>query len=178
MLFPLDTLDKLRDVAWTRGEALASTHGWEPRKVRKVRRQALEQTRMQALTAAGASGASGNATARRGSASVAGNAIGRGSVTARPGSPGNATDDRQHAPEADAAASAATMPPDATASATGQPYNASDDTVTPFRGSASGNVSRECEQCGKVFIPLRRTARYCGSNCRTAACRARKEQAS
>lgn len=42
-------------------------------------------------------------------------------------------------------------------------------------GKKALKAVRNCIQCGKPFIPKRKTKKYCGSNCRVAACRARKE---
>jgi hypothetical protein len=50
-LFPLQTLDRFRGVAWGRLCTLAMTEGWEPRKVRKARSRAVVRGHLEELNA-------------------------------------------------------------------------------------------------------------------------------
>lgn len=169
-LFPLKTLGGLRTIVVSRLTAVTVTH----QRLAVVPAPVAHRSVTAGATRSATTGQPRNATA---------------------GAAGNATDDDVRNATGSQPRSATGQPSDAngspgthqpargTASATGQHSSASADeaadTVTAFpsdaSGSATGSATIECWHCHRPFVPLRRTARYCGSNCRTAACRARKE---
>jgi|SRR6516164_92291 len=150
-LFPLKTLSGLRDIVIARIRAV--THA----------EKALAVVALRPVTA----GAAGSVTARNVTTDDQRNTTASqpGSATASPGT------DAEQPYEATGTASATSTRDSATADNAGG-------NVTAFPRSASPGSAIACEHCERPFVPLRRTARYCSSNCRTAACRARKEEAS
>ena len=169
----LHTLGQFRDVSSDRGDALARAHGWVPRKARKALARNTATVPAAAVTPARrpASAIIGSATPDDTTASATSR-----SATAAPHSNASGADTATDQPFAHGAEQSAT-PEDDTAT-NDDASDVTADVASPWPGSATGHVtgsaSIECWHCHKKFVPLRKTARYCGSNCRTAACRARK----
>jgi len=192
-LFPLMTMDKLRDYVCNRAFGLsraqvaflreenkdhrrrgihtpetinASTSGTAtagPRAATPARKSATVPASGNATSGVPGSASGGSATGRPAGSSMAGPAVSveadSGPGTAPDGgAPESATDDTATVTTTD---TSGVIRPDATV----------------WSDPATGNATRECAHCHEPFVPIRRTKRYCGSNCRTAATRARQAAA-
>ena len=161
-LFPLATLTDLRDVVSARGKAITATN-----KLAASTSASVHARNASALPA-------GNGATRSASGNATGSTAPRNGNASRNATeqPAASTARPADAYEASGASGDVTVPSPED-NATEQQAD-----VMPLHGSATGNVTIECWHCHTPFVPIRKTARYCGSNCRTAAHRARTAEAS
>lgn len=182
-LFPLDTLNRLRDFSFSQGIGLTDGNGIVSRKLLKEREKAARA----ALARSPVTGASlpvsrpvpGPATGSVAPGPVGGSIPAPASVAASPvPGPGDAR------PET----SATSTGPSPSVPATNRvaspvPGPVPGPVASSVPGSVPGSVprlraARNCEHCGRSFVPKQPHGRFCKDTCRVAWNKAKKKEAS
>jgi hypothetical protein len=163
----LHTLDQYRTVSSQRAEALATVHGWQPRRVRR----AVQRNAVAASVSAVTSQPVTSTVARRVTEPVA------GTVTQPVTSQSAAQPARGNS--ADSQPASDTHVTDGDSPVTSQGSTVTDQPVTQPRNTTADThnglgVARNCEQCDRPFISKSTHARFCRDSCRVAWNRAKK----